>query len=370
MSLDSLRIALVHDELTRRGGAEAVFEEICRMFPAADVYALYAGQPIISINNITRPINTTFLQKFPLWMRRHPSRLLPWLPFAAEQLDFSNYDIVVSSSSGFAKAIITRSNVPHLCYCHTPTRYLWSDYRAALQRSAGGSRWLARLLLHQMRLFDFAAAQRVDKFLANSEWTRQRVASFYRRSADVLYPPIDTTFFTPTPNQKYLKSFFLCVGRLNPSKHFDQTIAVCEKLRLPLIIVGQGPELPRLKKIAGKYTLFAGKVSPEKLRDYYRQARALIQPAEEDFGMASVEAQACGTPVIAYGQGGALEAARQGITGILYSQPTVEALAEAVRVFIEKEHAFIPENLQQQAMRFSRERFKEGLKKHVESLVS
>ncbi len=347
-----LKVALVHDELVRRGGAERVFEAMARLLPHADIYSLYAGHSSFVLDGQRRPIHTTFLQRFPAWWRRHPRRVLPLLPYAAEQLDLSDYDVVISSSSGFAKAIVTRAHIPHICYCHTPTRYLWEAHYTKLPAMA---------LLHLLRLADFAAAQRVDVWLANSEWTRERIATYYRHDSEVVYPPIDTGFFTPASTKTSAgnagRDYFLCVGRLSPAKKFAQAIAVCEKLELPLVIVGEGPEKRSLERLAKKYTRLVGHVDRETLRTYYRGARALLQPAEEDFGMASAEAQACGTPVIAYGRGGVAEIVRDGETGLLYQPARVESLAETLRQFLQREENFNPAACQQGVLKFDTAEF-------------
>lgn len=354
--LSRLRIALVHDELTRRGGAERVFEEMVRLMPNVDVYALYAGYPRLTVSGRTYFIQTTFLQRFPAWFRRHPKRILPLLPYAAEQIDLSQYDLVISSSSGFAKGIVTRANIPHICYCHAPTRYVWDARNIVLSQSSFFAKLPGMALLHWLRLTDYAAAQRVDHWLANSRWTQERIATYYRRPSNIIYPPIDTTFFVP-PSGRREKKYFLCVGRISPAKHFEQAITVCEKLNLPLVIVGEGMNLKHLRRKAGKRTTFAGRVTREKLREYYRGARALLQPAEEDFGMASAEALACGTPVVALSRGGAAEVVRHAETGILYQQGTVESLAEAIRQFLLYEDFFRPETCQQSVLKFSYPRF-------------
>lgn len=369
-------MALVHDELTRRGGAEIVLEELLRLFPKADVYTLYAGKPLLMVDGITYHIRTSFLQRWPLWFRRHPSRLLPLLPHAAEQFDLSAYDLVITSASSFAKSVVTRVNVPHLCYCHCPTRYLWDTTHEVVARQ----RWLMRgagtALLHYLRLADFTAAQRVDVFLANSRYTQQRIKSYYRRSSAVAYPPIDTTYFTPQSSalgrggrQESDPSYFLVVGRLTALKNFDQAIAVCEKLELPLVVVGTGDNLTRLKKLAGKYTRFVGGVSRVQLRKYFREARALLQPGREDFGMVAAEALACGTPVIALSHGGAAEVVEHGVTGILYNDPMEESLAEALRQFLFKENSFNREVLQQSVLRFSRVHFANTISEQVTKLM-
>lgn len=367
-----LRVALVHDELTRRGGAENVVEELIRLYPTADIYALYAGRPQITVDGRTYPVHTTFIQQMPRWFREHPSRLLPLLSFAAEQLDLSQYDVVISSASGFAKAIVTRANVPHISYCHTPTRYLWETDHVTLHNQSRLKQLVITPLIHSLRVSDFAAAQRVDYFVANSAWTAQRIAKYYRRDSQVIYPPVDTTFFTPAPQlaPPVMNRYFICVGRLTPSKRFEQAIAACEKLGLPLIIVGTGHHANALKRSAGRHTRFVGKVSQDQLRQYYRHARALLQPGEEDFGIAAVEAQSCGTPVIACGRGGATETVRHQETGLLYDSPTVEALAETLRLFLTRPERFPREVLQRHTLRFTTARFRDQLSHYVTDMLA
>jgi glycosyltransferase involved in cell wall biosynthesis len=369
MSLGDLKVALVHDELTRRGGAEIVFEELAAMFERADLYALYAGEPRLLSGGTARSVHTSFLQRLPVWFRRHPSRLLPLLPQAAEQFDLSSYDVVISSASAFAKSLVTRVNVPHICYCHAPTRYLWNSGNEAPGRVPRLLRAPGKAALHYLRLVDFAAAQRVDLFAANSEFTRQGIATYYRRPSDVVYPPIDTAFYTPQPRGSHKKDYFLAVGRLTDAKNFDQAVRVSEKMRLPLIVVGTGAAKQRLRSLAGNQVRFVGRVSDEELRSYYRGARAFLQPGEEDFGMAAAEALACGTPVIAYGGGGSAEVVQHGRTGILYDDPREEALAEALRQFLMTPRSFPSEMLQQSVLKFSRQRFREGIEKIVQKAL-
>lgn len=364
----SPKIAIVHDELVRRGGAEMVLEELLRIYPQADVYALYAGNiPKMTIDGKTYSIYTSSLQKMPLWFRRHPGRLLPFLPQAAEQFDLSKYDLVISSASGFAKGVITRSGVPHLCYCHTPTRYLWDTSHAVLRNRKRNS-IILKLLFHYLRMVDFTASQRPDAYIANSRYTQSRIATYYKKDSTVVYPPIDTNFYTPGNTVKS-REYFLLVGRLTREKHFDHAIQVAEKLGVTLKIVGVGNDEKRLKKFAGKHTQFLGQVAREELRELYRSARALIQPGIEDFGMASVEALSCGTPVIAYGKGGIKEIVTNGVQGVLYQDQFPETLAEAIRQFLRIERAFYPGNLQKRALLFGREIFRKGVEEQVEHML-
>lgn len=363
-NLENLRIAIVHDQLTQRGGAEVVLEEMLRTFPQAEVFTLFtAGKPEIIVDDKSYAVKTTLLQKLPLWFRRHPKRLLPFLPYAAEQLDLSNFDLVLSSSSAFAKAVVVRSHIPHVSYCHTPTRFLWDNNWDAVKQAPFGTRFLANIVFHFLRLSDFAAAQRITKFLANSEWTKKRINAHYRKDSEVVYPPIDTAFYYP---QKTERKHFLVVGRLTPAKNFEQAIAVCAKLDLPLVVAGTGHNAGRLRKLAGGANVkFVGRVSDEELRDLYRSAFALLQPAEEDFGMTAAEALACGTPVIAYGVGGVAEIVKNNENGILYYQNRTEYLAEALRQFLSADTAFQVEELQQSVLRFSKQDFQNQLKTAV-----
>lgn len=359
MSFDDLNVALVHDELVRRGGAERVFEELAGIFPHTDIYALYASNiPKITVNGKSRIIHTTFLQSFPMWFRRHPRRVVALLPHAVERLDLSRYDLVVSSSSAFAKGVITRSNIPHICYCHTPTRYLWETRFSGPMQVAGQ---------HFLRLADFAAAQRPDMYVANSTYTKERIKHYYRRDSKVIYPPIATEIFSPQPTER---RYFLCVGRLTPAKYFEHAIAVCEKLRLPLHIVGTGAERARLERLAGPHTTFLGKLTDTQLRDQYRGAIALLQPGVEDFGMTAVEAIACGTPVIAYGAGGIRDILTSSAYGITYDEQHPELLAEAIRQFQLKQSQFDPGTLQRRAFAFSRTQFVAQITQTVEEALT
>jgi len=228
------------------------------------------------------------------------------------------------------------------------------------------------LLFHYLRIADYAAAQRVDYFLANSAYTQQRIMAYYRRKSLVIYPPIDSTFFTP--NSGYSDSaapgnYFLCVGRLSPMKYFDQAVHVCSKLGLPLVVIGRGSEKSKLRKLAGSSVTFLDGVDREELRNYYRGARALLQPGVEDFGMASAEAAACGTPTIGIDAGGAIEIIEDGMTGILYRNKSDEALADAMRRFIDLEYKFTPECLQRSVMGFSLRRWQVEMKERVSKAV-
>lgn len=375
INLRDKNVAIVHDEFTRRGGAEIVVEELIRLMPQAMIFGLYAGTPLIAVDGQTRPIHCSFLQKLPLWFRRHPSHLLPLLPHAVEQFDLAEFDLVISSASGLCKGVITRVDVPHLSYCHAPTRYLWDSTHEAIRMAWPGTKWLARLVFHYLRIVDFAAAQRVDQFIANSKYTQQRIANYYGRTSEVIYPPIDTAFFTPSSEEnKYQLNrssrYFLCVGRCNASKKFDQVIRVMDKLNYPLIIIGRGREQKRWRQLAGSKTRFINQVNRAGLRKYYREARALVQPSIEDFGMATAESLACGTPVIALGEGGAAEIVKPGETGVLYEDQSEEALAEAVREFNQIEKKFNRGRLQNSVLHLSRQNWRRRMTEAIQAILT
>lgn len=370
MSEPTLKVALVHDELVRRGGAEIVFEELIRIFPQAHVYVLYASdKPFVDVDGKRYHVSTSFLQKLPLWFRRRPSRMLPFLLYAAERFDFSGYDVVISSSSGFAKGIITRASIPHICYCHTPTRYLWDATHEVAKTYWAPFRFMGKVLLHLLRLADFAAAQRPDVLVANSLYTQERIARVYRRESEVIYPPIDTSFYTALPSASAAgrspTAPFVTLGRLTRTKYIEHAIMACEKLGLPLVVIGSGSDEKRLRTFAKRQTKFLGRATQEEVRERLRGARALLQPGIEDFGMAAAEALACGTPVIAFGEGGVREIVRPSQDGILYSSQQPEQLAEAIHCFLAVEQTFKPAVLHNQARQFSRSRFARNVQRLV-----
>ena len=362
-----MKIALVHDYLNQYGGAERVLEKLAEMFPEAPIFTLlYYPQNIPSESVIhQRKIITSFLQKVPLAKKYHRPFIF-LAPSAIEQIDLSDYDLVISSSANFAKGVITRSNTLHLCYCHTPTRYLWDDacrfaknYQPFLL-----ARPLIPSLLNYLRLWDFQAAQRVDLFVANSNFISQRIKKHYRRKSEVIYPPVKISkYYFAEPD-----NYFLAVGRLLPYKRFDLIIKAFNYLGWPIKIIGAGREENRLKKMAKNNVEFLGKVSDQQLIDLYAHSRALIFPQEEDFGLVVVEALASGKPVIAFGAGGALETVRDGENGIFFNHQTENSLIQALKKF-EKISFSSPEGIRQSVQRFDEKVFEEKFRKVVENLT-
>jgi glycosyltransferase involved in cell wall biosynthesis len=325
----TLRVALVHDWLTGMRGGERVLEAFCRIFPGAGIYTLFHVRGSVSALIESHPIHTSMLQRLP-GATAHYRSLLPLFPAAIEGFDLDEADLVVSTSTCAAKAVVRTGRARHLCYCNTPMRYAWDQFdayfgpaRVGRARSAAYRHvmaWLAR--------WDRATAPRVDGFVANSHHVAGRIARYYNRPSSVLHPPVDTVFYTPGGGQR--GRYFLVVSALVPYKRLDVAIQAANRLGAPLRIVGIGPERDRLAALAGPTVAFLGSTSDEALRDEYRGATALVLPAEEDFGMAPVEALACGTPVVALGRGGATESVTDDVTGFLVPEATSEAFASAL----------------------------------------
>jgi glycosyltransferase involved in cell wall biosynthesis len=361
------KIALVHDWLVTFGGAEQTLAALLEIWPEAPVHTLVFDPkgPCEAIGR-GRKIYTSFLQKMPGATRDH-RKYLPLMPLAIEQFDLSGYDVVISSSHAVAKGVLTRSDQPHISYIHTPMRYAWqlqADYLKGASTGRTRPAIIPRLVLHYVRLWDLASADRVDWFIANSINVARRIHKVYRREAQVIYPPIDVERFEV---QERKEAFYIAVARLVPHKKIDLLLEAFGRMpEKVLAVFGDGPELKRLRGRAGKNVTFMGFQPFETLKDYLKRARALISAAEEDFGMVAVEAQACGTPVIAYRKGGALETVFEGKTGIFFDEQSTEHLVEAIQRF-ESNPGFDAALLRQNAERFSKERFQSEFRLFIET---
>ncbi|MBD2453197.1 glycosyltransferase [Nostoc sp. FACHB-87] len=355
-----LKYALVHEWLTPKatGGSELVVQEILNHVNA-DLYALIDFESSNPESYLyKRQIGTTFLQHFPL-ARNGVQKYLPLLPLAIEQLDLRQYDVILSSSHAVAKGVLTTPDQLHICYCHSPMRYAWDltfDYLRQSKLGSGLPGWLTKYLLHQLRHWDVLSANRVDYFIANSQHTARRIWRCYRREAAVIYPPVNVEAF-PLFLQK--ENFYLTVSRLVSYKQVSLIVQAFNKLQLPLVIIGTGSEMEKIRQIAKPNIKILGWQPDDVVKKYMAQARAFVYAACEDFGIALVEAQACGTPVIAYGAGGALETVRdvrshkeQG-TGIFFPEQTVAALTAAVEQFEVYRNVINPEYLRSHADQFS-----------------
>ena len=356
-----MKVALVHDYLNQYGGAERVLEAFCQIFPKAPIYTLLYDKEKTGWAFEDRHIQTSFLQKIPL-LKSHHRPFLMLMPLAIEQFDLSQYDLVLSDSASYAKGVITSPKTLHICYCHTPIRYAWDDSHKYIEEFGypGLVKKFIPFFMNYIRLWDEQAAQRVDQFIANSQFVAQRIKKYYHQDSEVIHPPVKTNlFYLADRPDKY----FLMVGRFLPYKRFDLAIESFNQLGLPLKIIGDGPEKKKLQKKAKSNIEFVGLVADEKLKDYYAHCQAFIFPQEEDFGITAVEAMAAGRPVIAYQAGGALEIVQPGITGLFFKEQTTDYLIETLRNF--KLTDFDPNLIRKKAMEFDEERFKEKIREFI-----
>lgn len=353
------RVAIVHDWLVTYAGSERVLEELLVLYPEAEIFTLVDFLPREARGFLDgRRIHTSFLQRLP-GVRRRYRHYLPLMPLAVEQFDLRGFDLVISSSHAVAKGVLTGPGQTHVCYCHSPMRYAWDlqhEYLAESGLTAGLRSWAARWLLHRMRLWDVRTANGVDAFVANSRFIARRIRKVYGRSSAVIHPPVDTRAFTPGGRRE---DFYLTASRFVPYKRIPLIVeAFAGMPDKALVVIGDGPDRNQVKSAAGSNVTLLGHASHEVLLDHMRRARAFVFAAEEDFGITPVEAQACGTPVLAFGRGGALETVVDGRTGILYGEQSPEALVGAVRRF-EKESAwFDPRTIRRHAEGFGSERFR------------
>jgi glycosyltransferase involved in cell wall biosynthesis len=324
------KIALVHDYFIQMGGAERVAEAMHDSFPSSPMYTTVALPQRLPHNLRTADIRTSLLQKLPAMERRFRHYFMLY-PFAVENFDLSEYDLILSSSSGYAKGVHRRRNAIHVCYCHTPMRWVWryEDY-VARERFGGLVRGMLPLIMWGLKKWDLRASQQPNYYIANSRIVAERIKKIYGREAFVIPPPIDVDRFQPS---KEIDDYYLVLSRLMPYKRIDLAIEACNRLDRRLLIVGDGPDRERLEKVAGPRTEFLGRL-PDRLVNYYTsRCRALLFPGEEDFGMSPLEANAAGRPVIAYRAGGATETVDEGVTGIFFDQPNSRALAAAIDQF-------------------------------------
>jgi len=360
-----MRVALVHDYLNQYGGAERVLEAFCEIWPQATIFTLIYDEKRTGGAFADRKIRTSFLQKFP-GVAAHHRPYLVLMPLAVEQFDLSGYDLVISDSASFAKGVITRPGVTHICYCHTPTRYFWDDSHKYLQEFNYPNfiKKFIPFFLNYLRLWDEAASVRVDKYLANSRFVAQRIEKYYRQKAEVIYPPVNTSqfFLAEQPDD-----YFLMVARFLPYKKIDLAIAAFNELGWPLKIIGEGPEKKRLQNLARSNVEFIGLVDDRKLREYYAKCQAFVFPQEEDFGISAVEAMSAGRPVIAYRGGGALEIIEEGETGIFFDEQSVTSLIEALRKF--RTQNFDARLIREHARQFDKEIFKNKIKMFAENAL-
>ena len=361
--LVTMRAAIVHYWLLNRRGGEKVLDGLCRLLPGADIFTLFCDpctlSPVVGMHRIT----TSFLNPLRRWHRS----LLPLMPVALENFDLRGYDLIVSSESGPAKGVVTSSHTVHVCYCHTPMRYLWDLY-PAYRNEWTKSRWKRAVMspvANYLRLWDYASAARVDRFVANSSNVQRRIRKTYRRDSEVIYPPVDVDSFYSKPSDGY----FLTVGELVPYKRVDSAVQWATHMGRPLRVAGAGPEYTRLRAMAGPTVEFLGKVSDPELRELYARCRAFLLPGEEDFGMTPVEALASGKPVIALGCGGALETVPR-FGGVFYEEPSVDQIEAAARALEAMEPAIRPAELREHARQFGPDQFQRRMRRVLDEAIA
>jgi len=375
-----LKIAIVHEWFVSYAGSEKVVEQIIRLYPDADLYSLIDFTPEDKRGSLlNKRVRTSFIQYLPMAKTDYRA-YLGLMPFAIRRFDLSGYDLIISSSHATAKGIKKGQDQLHICYCHTPMRYIWDLHYLYIQAKGLDRRVIAgitSLLFKALRKWDVSTSRGVDHFVCNSHYIRDRIKRVYGRDAEVIYPPVDIENFTISGQRE---EYFITVSRIVPYKRVDIIVEAFIRLGLPLMVVGEGPELKKIKRLARRNIEFMGYLNEDVLRLYMQKARAFVYAAEEDFGIAPVEAQACGVPVIAYGKGGVAEtvvpfqgAKRSRVktpTGIFFYEQTPGALMDAIKEFMAVEDRFNPYEIRKNAERFSIERFRREFKHFVEEKAS
>ena len=362
-SENKMKVAIIHYWLVAMRGGEKVVSALLDLFPEADIFTHVYDQQAFSNNISQHNVKTTFIQKLPFAARLYKS-YFPLMPLALEQLDLRGYDLVISSESGPAKGVLTSPDCLHICYCHTPMRYLWDMYHD-YKKGAGPLKRLAMVpLIHYLRIWDVTSAHRVDVFVANSNHVAKRIEKIYRREAAVVYPPVAVEDFYMADKQE---DFYLMVGQLVRYKRADLAVRAFNRIGRRLVVIGEGEQLGMLKKMAGPNISLMGRQPFSVIQEHYAKCRALIFPGEEDFGIVPVEAMASGRPVIAYGRGGVLETALPGETGLFFKKQTEESLNAAIEEFEKTEGLFAPEACRKQAEKFGGKRFKNAFMEIVKS---
>lgn len=361
------RVAIVHDWLVTDAGAEKVLHELLQLYPDADVFTLVDFLSPEDRKNILndRKTKTSFIQHLP-YARKYFRYYLPLMPLAIGVLNVREHDLVISSSWAFAKGVKIRKDALHVCYCHTPIRYAWDMYEIYTKDLPFLKKCITKLTLKLIRKWDIASLDRVDYFVSNSNFVSERIKRTYGRNSIVIYPPVDTDAFQ-IGNQK--KPFYLTASRLVGYKRTKLIVEAFNRLNLPLVVIGDGEELASLKRIAGTNVTFLGHQPREVLIKHMQEARAFIYAALEDFGIVPVEAMACGTPVVALGQGGTAESIIDGKSGVLFANQTIEDIMEAVRKIESKELLFDPLHVRGCALKFSVDNFRRNLTKAMKSIA-
>jgi glycosyltransferase involved in cell wall biosynthesis len=361
-----MKVAIIHYWLVGMRGGEKVVEALCEMYPQADIFTHVYVPEMVSDRIRQHRIIPTFINSLPRAARMYKA-YLPLMPLALEQLDLRGYDLIISSESGPAKGIIAPSDGIHVCYCHTPMRYIWNMYHDYRQSAGLVARNMMPLLTHYLRMWDVTSAARVDSFVANSATVAGRIHRYYGAPSVVIHPPVDTDAFSlAAPSE--LGDYFLMVGELVSYKRPDLAVRAFNDMKLKLVVIGGGEMLDEIRRLAGPTVKVLGSQPFDVLKQHYSRCRALIFPGEEDFGMVPVEAMASGRPVVAYGRGGAIETVAKGLSGVFFEKQTVEDISAAVRSLGDIE--IDPEKIAAHARRFGRDQFFQKMRAHIDDLLA
>lgn len=359
-----MKVALVHYWLVGMRGGEKVLEVLCELYPNADIFTLVADPNEISEKIRKHRILTSILQQ--IGGKKHYQKMLPLMPFALEAFDLTPYDLVISSEAGPAKGVIVRPDAVHVCYCHSPMRYIWDLYPQYRESASFVTRAMMFLAAPVMRQWDVTTAARVDHFIANSHYVAKRIEKYYRRDATVINPPIDLQRFSLSPERG---DFYLCAGQITPYKKIELAVEAFTHLGLPLVVIGSGVT-DSLRQIAGPKVTFLGAASDAVMADHFSRCKALVFPGLEDFGIIPLEVMASGRPVIAYAAGGALETVIPDKTGLLFREQSSESLMDAVKEMERRLDSFDPNHLREFASRFDRAHFADRLSAFIEQAIA
>lgn len=367
-----IKVAIVHDFLTYWGGAEQVLKSLHNIFPDAPIFTLLYDEKMRSYFPDAK-IKPSFANKFPRFLRKHKKFLFSIFPTAVENFDLSGFDVVISSSSSFAKGIIVRPKTVHICYCHTPTRFIWDWRLNYIEENGLGfiKKMFVLPIIHLARIWDRMASDRVDFYIANSNYTARKIKKFYRKESIVIYPPVDYEKFSnySDGNDLPIKDYYLIVSRLSPYKKIDVAIQAFNKMGVPLVIVGDGADRKRLEKMSEKNIYFMGFKKEEELVSIYHNCRAFVFPGEDDFGISIVEAMSFGKPVLAFKKGGAMETVIEGVTGEFFESSVPEILADGIRRLEKNMDKYNSKEIKERASQFSREVFEKNMRDFLGKVI-
>ena len=371
VDLSKLKVAIIHEWLVDYSGSERVVEQMLNVLPQADLFAQVEFLP----DNLkwfikNKPVKTSFIQKLPRAKTSYRS-YLPLMPLAVEQFDVSSYDLIISSNHAVSKGVITSADQLHICMCYSPIRYAWDLTHQYLNESGlnkGIKGWIAKYMLHKIRMWDYRTANGVDNFIAISKYISRRIKKVYGRDSDIIYPPVNLEFYTLKEDKE---DFYLTVSRMVPYKKVDIIVEAFSKMPdKELVVIGDGPQFAKVKKIAGENVQLLGFQSSEIIKKYMQNAKAFVFAAEEDFGIVPIEAQACGTPVIAYGKGGALETVIDGKTGLFFEKQECDSLINAINNFENISDTFSKKEIRENAIKFGTDRFLDEFKSFMENVLN